>query len=251
MAGAAARAPKQTREDKEKATREAAAGKRDGRQGRSFIGERGPKEQAAEVARPQAEPIDWDAWLASGNAQPSAAAIAAVAAALGAEAAGVAAAEAAAEAEAAAAEMAAAEAAAAQAEAAEAAAAIAAVAAAVGAEAAEAATAEAAAAAAAAAAVVAEAHRSRAGRAGRGGRGGRGSGAVSKAASTASSEAAAARDENSTCIVCMDAPRTHIFVPCGHHCACLDCGNAIMATANESCPLCRHPVAMLMPVFTS
>lgn len=84
------------------------------------------------------------------------------------------------------------------------------------------------------------------------GRGGRGGGGGRAFGGTLSSSLQEDEDEKeaTTCIVCMDAPRTHIFVPCGHHCACEGCGNAIMERA-KTCPLCRDAVVMLMPVFTS
>ena len=43
----------------------------------------------------------------------------------------------------------------------------------------------------------------------------------------------------STCIVCMAHPKTHLAAPCGHHCAC-----GICAAQMEHCPYCRVPVQM-------
>ena len=41
----------------------------------------------------------------------------------------------------------------------------------------------------------------------------------------------------STCIVCMARPKTHLAVPCAHQCACGAC-----AARMQLCPYCRAPV---------
>jgi hypothetical protein len=40
-----------------------------------------------------------------------------------------------------------------------------------------------------------------------------------------------------TCIVCMVGPKSHLAVPCGHQLACERC-----AASMKSCPYCRTPV---------
>ena len=40
-----------------------------------------------------------------------------------------------------------------------------------------------------------------------------------------------------TCIVCMSQPKTHLAVPCGHQCACGACAEQM-----QQCPYCRAPV---------
>ena len=42
-----------------------------------------------------------------------------------------------------------------------------------------------------------------------------------------------------TCIVCMTHPKTHLAAPCGHQCACATCADRM-----QHCPYCREPVAM-------
>lgn len=42
------------------------------------------------------------------------------------------------------------------------------------------------------------------------------------------------------CIVCHDAPRQVLLLPCGHLCACTAC--ATHPRVSESCPVCRGPV---------
>jgi len=40
-----------------------------------------------------------------------------------------------------------------------------------------------------------------------------------------------------TCIVCMAHPKTHLAVPCAHQCACGACAEQM-----QTCPYCRAPV---------
>ena len=40
-----------------------------------------------------------------------------------------------------------------------------------------------------------------------------------------------------TCIVCMERPKTHLAVPCAHQCACGPCAEQM-----PLCPYCRAPV---------
>jgi hypothetical protein len=42
-------------------------------------------------------------------------------------------------------------------------------------------------------------------------------------------------DEDPICIICMDAPKTKVFVPCGHYACCDECVNSL----KNKCPLCR------------
>ena len=59
---------------------------------------------------------------------------------------------------------------------------------------------------------------------------------------TASCLAEAADEESrgvDECCVCMEARKTHAFVPCGHRCVCEGCADCIMAASKE-CPVCRQ-----------
>lgn len=42
-------------------------------------------------------------------------------------------------------------------------------------------------------------------------------------------------DEDPVCIICMDAPKTLVLVPCGHYCVCIECVEPL----KKKCPLCR------------
>ena len=55
-------------------------------------------------------------------------------------------------------------------------------------------------------------------------------------------------DDDATCILCLDAERTHAAVPCGHRSFCDGC--ARRAREHElPCPICRKPVQMWMRVW--
>lgn len=78
---------------------------------------------------------------------------------------------------------------------------------------------------------------------------------------------AAAREEASRratlCIVCMSAPRSAIFLPCGHAACCHDCVSQLRRHASETaqaaatlqlgcaydCPVCKRPVASAHQLF--
>jgi|SRR5208282_2546997 len=42
-------------------------------------------------------------------------------------------------------------------------------------------------------------------------------------------------DEDPVCVICLDIPKTLVFVPCGHYCCCVECTKSL----NSKCPLCR------------
>jgi hypothetical protein len=50
------------------------------------------------------------------------------------------------------------------------------------------------------------------------------------------------------CIVCWEVPRTHVFVPCGHVCACLSCSSRVM-NSEKRCPVCNQSSTMSIEVF--
>ena len=58
----------------------------------------------------------------------------------------------------------------------------------------------------------------------------------------------AGRDEQATCVVCMDEERdvTHMCYPCGHLCACAICARHF---DGGRCPTCRASVLHTMPVY--
>lgn len=58
--------------------------------------------------------------------------------------------------------------------------------------------------------------------------------------STCTGDSAPAND----CVVCMDAPVSHVVVPCGHMCLCGRCSAAV-----DQCPVCRATVQSMMRVY--
>ena len=54
-------------------------------------------------------------------------------------------------------------------------------------------------------------------------------------------------DENRLCVICLEAPRTHACVPCGHWCLCA--AESCILAAHQQCPLCRAEVNVVMRMF--
>ena len=48
------------------------------------------------------------------------------------------------------------------------------------------------------------------------------------------------------CVVCLDAAKTHLIVPCGHQCVCSKCASCLMSS---TCPICRCQVQEVVQVF--
>ena len=90
---------------------------------------------------------------------------------------------------------------------------------------------------------------------GGGGGGAGGVGAASDAekdARLAAFEKAEAEAElQKECVVCMDARRTHLFLPCGHLCVCEKCSIMIMCgeEGNKVCPICQLEVEKVNRVW--
>jgi hypothetical protein len=57
------------------------------------------------------------------------------------------------------------------------------------------------------------------------------------------------------CVVCMEAPRQTVLVPCGHHAMCVECTRGMLgpsSSAQRRCPVCRvevrKPLCVRLPV---
>jgi hypothetical protein len=48
------------------------------------------------------------------------------------------------------------------------------------------------------------------------------------------------------CVICMDAPKCVVLMPCKHYCACEDCAGLL-----QQCPLCRKMVIHTLKIFNS
>jgi hypothetical protein len=55
--------------------------------------------------------------------------------------------------------------------------------------------------------------------------------------------APAAQAEEELCVMCLDARKDHIILPCGHQCVCKGCAGQLTRTKTPTCPLCRRPSA--------
>ena len=55
--------------------------------------------------------------------------------------------------------------------------------------------------------------------------------------------------DSSTCSVCLDAVKTHAFMPCGHMCFCGFCANTIIKSDQKSCPVCRATSEVAVQIF--
>ena len=53
-------------------------------------------------------------------------------------------------------------------------------------------------------------------------------------------------NENQLCVVCIDSPRSHILVPCGHVCLCAACAEREVW---DECPVCRTSTSMVLRAF--
>jgi hypothetical protein len=50
------------------------------------------------------------------------------------------------------------------------------------------------------------------------------------------------------CVVCLNRKKTHVFMPCGHLCACAPCGSRAMKMM-AGCPICRGKADQTFRVF--
>jgi hypothetical protein len=58
-------------------------------------------------------------------------------------------------------------------------------------------------------------------------------------------------DDEDQCVMCFDAPKDHIIIPCGHVCVCEACAKQLTQMENPSCPICRTAIQHTNKVFHS
>jgi hypothetical protein len=59
-------------------------------------------------------------------------------------------------------------------------------------------------------------------------------------------------DEESQCVLCLDAPKDHIITPFGHQCVCGACAEKLKRVKrNPACPICREPINATFKVFVA
>ena len=56
-------------------------------------------------------------------------------------------------------------------------------------------------------------------------------------------------DEERMCCVCLEKPKTHALVPCGHVCACEGCAKDKIMATDGLCPMCRTQSAQILQVY--
>jgi hypothetical protein len=52
--------------------------------------------------------------------------------------------------------------------------------------------------------------------------------------------------EETLCVVCMDAPKNRVVLPCMHMCVCEACAQLL----RNRCPVCRGPIERIAQLFT-
>jgi hypothetical protein len=58
--------------------------------------------------------------------------------------------------------------------------------------------------------------------------------------------------EEALCVLCLDAPKDHIIIPCGHQCVCGPCAEKLKRVKrNPACPICREPINATFKVFVA
>jgi hypothetical protein len=58
-------------------------------------------------------------------------------------------------------------------------------------------------------------------------------------------------DDEDQCVLCFDAPKDHIILPCYHVCVCEACAKQLTQMENPSCPICRTAIQHTNKVFHS
>jgi hypothetical protein len=56
--------------------------------------------------------------------------------------------------------------------------------------------------------------------------------------------------EEELCVMCLDARKDHIILPCGHQCVCKGCAEQLTRTKTPTCPLCRRAIRETTRVFS-
>jgi Zinc finger, C3HC4 type (RING finger) len=59
---------------------------------------------------------------------------------------------------------------------------------------------------------------------------------------------AAKEKEDTMCVVCLAQEKTHMFLPCGHRCACEYCASQVVRHTRR-CPICRSHSQSIVKVF--
>ncbi len=52
------------------------------------------------------------------------------------------------------------------------------------------------------------------------------------------------------CVICQDAVKSVLLLPCRHLCSCMACYSKLVARGNALCPVCRAPIASSLDVYS-
>lgn len=55
-----------------------------------------------------------------------------------------------------------------------------------------------------------------------------------------------AESSDKLCIICLDAEKTHVIVPCGHYCLCTACSKKI---TKDKCPICKGNITDIIRIY--
>jgi len=69
------------------------------------------------------------------------------------------------------------------------------------------------------------------------------------AAGVSPSQPKAQDPEGAECVICISAPATMAFVPCGHKCVCAGCAKQLPKTQRRRCPQCRREATDIIKIF--
>ncbi|KAL0481914.1 E3 ubiquitin-protein ligase [Acrasis kona] len=53
-------------------------------------------------------------------------------------------------------------------------------------------------------------------------------------------------DDDDTCVICLDSPKTNACIPCGHKIVCKKCSEHVV---KKTCPICRSEVNDCIHIF--
>ena len=54
------------------------------------------------------------------------------------------------------------------------------------------------------------------------------------------------QDTEKACVICLEAPKTVLLLPCSHLCVCSNCSERAEL---ETCPLCRNAIETMIKTF--
>lgn len=57
-------------------------------------------------------------------------------------------------------------------------------------------------------------------------------------------------DPSGSCVICLTEPKSHAFIPCGHHCACELCALEAFGRT-RTCPICRQEADTVTQIYFS